>query len=67
MKLTEMLIITLVITVLVCIAQLSLGFTFYLKEQICSEICFPYSYDMLDANTCSCWLPDGKLIVVDIK
>ena len=38
-----------------------LSIKFLINESYCSEICFPYNYDMLDAETCVCWLPNGKL------
>ena len=30
-------------------------------EEACQEECHPYSYDILDEDTCSCWLPNGKI------
>ena len=31
----------------------------------CENSCFPNRFDLLDTETCACWLPNGRLLVLD--
>jgi hypothetical protein len=58
----------------VLILNLSLGFwlvyksvLYWLNEEYCREYCFPYNYDMMDEETCACWLDDGSIEVKEVE
>lgn len=40
---------------------------FWLNSEYCREFCFPYHFDMMDENTCTCWLPNGHLVVEEVR
>ena len=42
-------------------------FLYWLNEDYCREHCFPYSFDMMDEETCACWRDDGTIEVKEVE
>ena len=58
----------------VLVGNLILGFwlvyksvMYWMNEEYCREYCFPYHFDMMDEETCACWMPDGSIEIKEVE